>query len=131
MTTRTPVIAVLDCDGDLLDTLRELLAEDGYRVVTTLVRDDHGSLERTRRFLATHAPDVIIYDLSSSETPRLAFFERLRADEAVAGRPILLLSTHGECLKGYDDAPGVVETMRLPTDIDALLAAVRRAARRA
>jgi two-component system cell cycle response regulator DivK len=102
------------------DLLTQLL-EDDYRLV--YAGDGVSALERA----AAERPDLILMDLS---LPRMDGWEatrRLKADPALAGIPVLALSSHA--MRGDDDrarACGCDDYLDKPIDETLLFAAIAR-----
>ena len=102
------------------DLLSQLL-EDDYRLV--YAEDGVSALARA----AAERPDLILMDLS---LPRMDGWEatrRLKADPALAGIPVLALSSHA--MRGDDDrarACGCDDYLSKPIDETLLFAAIAR-----
>ena len=87
MTTnkRRPHILVINDTQEILDLLRELLEEEGYRVTTAMALLN---LERVKEL----APDIIVQDLLFEQTQEHGwkFLTLVRLDPELAGIPLVL-----------------------------------------
>jgi two-component system KDP operon response regulator KdpE len=120
--TLSAVILVVDDDAAIRESLERELRERGY---TTVPASD--GVEGIRTF-DTHAPDLVLTDLSM---PRSDGFELISAIRAKARTPILVLSVRG------DDADkiraldlGADDFVTKPFSVAELLARVRAQLRR-
>lgn len=120
--TINPVILVVDDDPAIRESLQRELRERGY---TTVVASD--GIEGIRAF-ETHAPDLVMADLSM---PRSDGFELISAIRAKVRTPILVLSVRG------DDADkiraldlGADDFVTKPFSVAEVLARVRAQLRR-
>jgi len=114
-------VLVVDDDRTIRETLGEYFAALGYasRVAATATEG--------RRAAAEHAPDVVLVDLRLPDANGLTLLEALHADDPELG--VIILT-------GHADVPTAVAAMRQgaldflekPVDLDALGAAVARAA---
>lgn len=118
----TPLVLVVDDDPSIRNSLERELRQCGY---TTVSGSD--GLEGIRAF-DTHAPDLVLTDLSM---PRADGFELITAVRAKANTPILVLSVRG------DDADkiraldlGADDFVTKPFSVAELLARVRAQLRR-
>src|SRR5690349_20091509 len=116
-------LSLLVIDDD--ETVRETLVE----FFDALGHGARGAASATegRQAVAAHAPDVVLVDLRLPDASGLTLFEALRADDPELG--VIFLT-------GHADVPTAVEAMRRgavdflekPVDLQALEAAVARAA---
>jgi CheY-like chemotaxis protein len=115
--SRSTVLVVED-DHDIRVSVRNLLEDEGYRVLT--VTDGRAALELLER--AEPSPSLIILDLMLPVMDGWQFAERLRASPRLAGIPIVIMSA-------YQDPPppeDVVAFVKKPIDTDTLLHVVDR-----
>ncbi len=82
---RQPHILVVNDTQEILDLLRDLLEEEGYRVTTSLALLDMGRLKAL-------APDVIVQDLLFEQTQELGwkFLTLSQLDPELARIPLIL-----------------------------------------
>jgi two-component system, OmpR family, alkaline phosphatase synthesis response regulator PhoP len=110
---RTPTVLVVDDDTKIRDTLAELLAEDGYRVVTAT----HGAraVERMRR---EHVCMVLL-DLMQPSRSGAQVLAELLGDPQMPRIPVGVISAL------VTETPlGTVGVLHKPLDLDQLLSLV-------
>ena len=120
--TLAPVILVVDDDPAIRESLARELRASGY---TTVSASD--GLEGVRAF-ETHAPDLVLTDLSM---PRSDGFELISAIRATARTPIIVLSVRGndaDKIRALD--LGADDFVTKPFSVAELLARVRAQLRR-
>lgn len=124
--TISPHVLIMDGVPAVLDLLREILEEDGYRVTTSLECLNPSQLREV-------SPDAILQECRFAGTP--AFHEQylrtLRDDAALAHIPIIFCTT---CTRVIQDAALAgqlrqlhVRVVRKPFDVDKLLAILAEA----
>ena len=79
-----PTVLVVDDDGELLEVLREVIEEDGYRVVTA--RNGEDALDRLR---GGETPCIILLDVKMPGMGGEEFRRRQLADPSLAGIPVV------------------------------------------
>ncbi len=87
MTTHTVLIA--DDEPNILVTLEFLMQREGHRVL--LARDGDEALAQLR----AHRPDLVLLDVMMPGKTGFEVCQALRADEALAGTKVLLLTAKG------------------------------------
>lgn len=111
-------ILVVEDDHDIRVSVRNLLEDEGYRVLS--VTNGRIALDLLER--ADPAPSLIILDLMLPVMDGWQFAERLRARPRLADIPIVIMSA-------YDHPPppkGTVGFVKKPVDTDLLLGVVDR-----
>ena len=92
-------VLVVDDDPVIMRLLEVNFEMEGYTVLTAV--DGEQALERVR----AEAPDLVVCDIMMPKVNGLEVVERLRADEATKGVPVILLSAKAqasEVQKGLD-----------------------------
>ncbi len=116
----TATVLIADDEPNILVSLEFLMQREGYRVL--VARDGQQALDAVRE----HHPDLVLLDVMM---PLLSGFEvcqAVRADDAVKGTRILMLSAKGrdtDIAKGR--ALGVDDYMTKPFSTRELVAKVR------
>lgn len=122
---RTPLILLVEDDAAIRETVSECLTSEGYRVDAA----EHGADALARLAGAVERPALLLLDLVMPVMNGAELVERVRAEPALAGVPVLLMtaaiSSPGPSL------PKVDATLVKPFDLDDLLATVARLAPRA
>ncbi|MCW5829086.1 MAG: response regulator [Deltaproteobacteria bacterium] len=83
-------ILIVEDDPDIAELVRFNLAAEGYKV--EIQSRGLSGLDRAR----TNPPDLLILDLMLPDLPGIEICKRLRASEATARLPILMLTAKGE-----------------------------------
>jgi len=117
-------ILVINDTQEVLEVMRDLLEDEGYRV--TLHSDAIRDIERIREI----APDMVILDhLMGDEEYGWQIIQRLRLDRDLARLPIIVCTAAARMvreLEGHLKAKDITVVLK-PFDIDDLLNAVRAA----
>lgn len=130
MSTKPPVVAILNSNDDLVEMLRSLLEQAGFVTVT-------GHIDEVRRgeldlvnFVKQHDPNVIVYDLVPPYDRSWNYLHVLRNSEPLKGRAFVLTSVNaaraGEVV-GRSNM--VYEVLGKPFDLDQVVAAVKEASK--
>jgi CheY-like chemotaxis protein len=122
MSDSSPVLLVED-DPDIVDVVEMILQRDGWAVAVAC--DGQQALDRLQ---AGTAPRLILLDFRMPGLDGWQFCERLRADPALAGIPVVVLSGASDLAQDAESV-GAVAYLRKPFEIHQLLATVRRHAR--
>ena len=127
--TSAPVIGVLNTSPDTVDLLKDALEKAGFLVVTSFTwKIASGELD-LESFLATHQPEVIVYDVAPPYEKNWAFLQHLRERVLRAYRFVLTTpnTAHVERLVGKDEH--VYEVVGRADDLGTIVTAVREAVR--
>jgi CheY-like chemotaxis protein len=115
------VVLVVDDDYDIREALSDVLAAEGYTVVTAA--DGEEALDRLRNGVR---PDVMLLDLMMPRVSGVEVIDALRKDESLREIPVVVCSAH----RGYrPDDLGVHDVLRKPVSVEELLEAIARAIR--
>jgi CheY-like chemotaxis protein len=117
-------ILVINDTQEVLEVMRDLLEDEGYRV--TLHSDAIRDIDRIREI----APDMVILDhLMGDEEYGWQIIQKLRLDRDLAQLPIIVCTAAARMvreLEGHLKAKDITVVLK-PFDIDDLLNAVRAA----
>lgn len=120
MSTRQPLVAVVEDDPSVRRGLERLLRSAAVRVET--FSSGSAFLART----GTANPDCLVLDVSLPEQNGLSFLEGLRAHGLDI--PVIFITGHGDAFNvGRAMKAGAYEFLIKPFDGEALLDAIRRA----
>jgi len=115
------VVLVVDDDYDIREALSDVLASEGYSVVTAA--DGGEALERLRGGVR---PAVMLLDLMMPRVSGVEVIDALRKDESLSQIPVVVCSAN----RGYGpDDLGVHDVLRKPVSVEELLDVVARAIR--
>lgn len=110
-------VLVVDDDLDTVETMRDILRDEGHSVVCA--SNGRDALERA----AEVRPDLVILDLEMPEMDGWSFLDALRADPELASTPVVVLSGTTADLRNVG-----AEAVRKPLRLHTLLAIIRRVA---
>jgi len=115
------LVLVVDDDFDIREALSDVLASEGYSVLTAA--DGGEALERLRGGVR---PAVMLLDLMMPRVAGVEVIDALRKDESLSKIPVVVCSAN----RGYGpDDLGVHDVLRKPVSVEELLEAVARAIR--
>lgn len=111
-----PLVLLLGGDPDIQGAMAEALQDEGYEVALAL--NGHAGL---RVLESLGEPCLVLVDLELPWVDGRSFLQRLRADARFEGVRVVGMTGESGPLP-----PGVVQMLRKPVRLDALLAAVTR-----
>jgi len=128
MAEEKPTVLIIDDDPDLVEATKVVLEGAGYAVASALNGPD--GLERIRG----GGIDCILLDvMMAKDTEGFRIAQDLKADEATAGIPIIMLTAVGQ-KTGFEFSPEtdadympVEAFLEKPVEPDALLETIRKA----
>ena len=108
-------VLVVDDDPDTVETVREILQEEGHTVLSAT-----NGLEGLEMALAS-IPDLVLLDLEMPVMDGRAFLAALHEAPSLAGVTVVILS-------GATDTPVAFESVKKPLRLDTLLGLIDRVA---
>lgn len=114
MSQRATVL-VVDDDPDTVDTMREILEEEGHTVLCA--RNGREGLQVALQSI----PDLVLLDLDMPVMDGRAFLEAVRSSPTLADVTVVVLS-------GTEDARIACESVKKPLRLDTLLGLIDRVA---
>jgi DNA-binding NarL/FixJ family response regulator len=123
-----PVVAVVNTNPDVVELLKARIEAAGFVVLVIHIADIRAGLD-VGAVLAQHDPKVIVYDVVAPYERNWRFLQHLR-ETAMNGRQFVLTAPNERALSklvGRDER--VYEVLNGDDDIDAIVQAVREAAR--
>jgi DNA-binding response OmpR family regulator len=119
VTNRVPFILVVDDDPAILDSLRFLFEDEGYRVQTSekgeyaeSLRDENGGL-----------PDLIVLDVLLSGKDGRTICRKLKSQDVTRHIPIVMISAHPDAEHSVKEV-GADAFVSKPFAIDEVLATI-------
>jgi two-component system chemotaxis sensor kinase CheA len=122
--TRTPVIAIVDDEQDIITYLRVALEDHGFRVVATTDPASAPAL------LEQACPDMICLDILMPEHSGLALYAEIMRHERLASVPVVILSglnANDDLITRIwtaNDLPAPASFIEKPVDVEHLLRTV-------
>ena len=111
-----PTVLVVEDDPALRETIAEVLADEGYRVVAVVDGSDLWEA-------AGGWPSLILLDLRMPGLDGEATLAHLQADPAAREIPVVVMSGSAD-LAAYAGRPGVAAILPKPFDLEDLLSLV-------
>jgi hypothetical protein len=112
------IVLAIDDEPAVLDLVQRFLSKEGFRVVTAASGEE--GLKLARELL----PHAITLDVLMPGMDGWTVLAALKADSALAGIPVIMMSIVNDKDMGY--ALGVSEYLNKPIERDALVAALRK-----
>ena len=116
MNQKEHAILVVDDNDDIRDTVREMLSEEGYSVITAANGQEALNILRAGRQRVC----LILLDLMMPVLDGWRFREIQQADASIASIPVVVVTASGRA----ENLTGQVALMKKPISVDDLLAAV-------
>jgi CheY-like chemotaxis protein len=104
-----PVVAVVNTNDDLVQSLRDVLEDEGFAVVTLHIRDIKAGKADFTAFLQSHDPDVIVYDITVPYETSWTFFQTLRKLPECQGRKFVVTTVNKRVMEERVGKTDVVE----------------------
>ncbi|HWP56921.1 MAG TPA: UDP-3-O-acyl-N-acetylglucosamine deacetylase [Candidatus Acidoferrales bacterium] len=113
-------ILVVDDEERVRDSVREILTDEGYRVIEAPdARDVLGLIEK-------NTPDLVLLDIWMPELDGIGLLKELK--EQRPALPVIMISGHGNIQTAVTATKiGAFDFIEKPLSLDALLTAIRRA----
>ena len=124
----TPVVAIFNANDDVVELLRVVFEQAGFLAVSAHVDAIRRGTVDVERFVRTHAPRAIVYDVAPPYDRQWAFLQHMRSLAGMADIPFVVTSTNAARLKdwvGTDEQ--IYEIIGKPYDLEDILGAVKRA----
>jgi DNA-binding response OmpR family regulator len=123
------VLALFNASDDTVEIVQRMLTAAGFDCLVGCHFADlkKGAVDFAR-YIGTHQPDVVIFDISPPYNENWSFFKKLRDGKAMEGRGLVLTTTNKERL---DEAVGkdsrAFEIVGKPYDLDQIERAIETA----
>jgi len=122
------VVAVVNSSEDTVEMLRQCLVTHGFTsVVTAHINHFKTGEHDFPKFVRTHEPAVIIYDISIPYEKNWTFLKLLLDSESIRGRKIVLTTTNKKRLDELVGPTDALEIVGKPYDLEKIVDAVKSA----
>ena len=119
-------VLVVDDSPTLRKVVRSILEAHAYDAV--LAEDGQDALDK----LAVHEVDLVLLDFVMPRMNGYQFCRELRANQALRGLPVVLMSAKGDKIRGqFVQQTGAIDAITKPFDARGLIAVIESALRRA
>ncbi|MER3416157.1 MAG: response regulator [Gemmataceae bacterium] len=116
----TKTILLVDDDQEILNAMRAVMENKGYRVLTAM--DGNAGLIIAER----EQPDLIVLDMMMPKKSGFLVLERLRSRNKTRPRVIMITANEGGRHRAYAEMLGVDDYIRKPFAMDRLMESVRK-----
>ena len=104
-----PVVAVINTNDDLVQSLRNVLVREGYFVVTGHVADLKTGRQDFTEFLTAHDPAAVIYDIAVPYEDNWTFFQSLLKLPATYDRRFIVTTVNKRVMEERVGSTDVIE----------------------
>ena len=116
-------VLLIEDEPHIAEAIRYLLTRDGWSVTS------HGDGADAVEVIRREAPDILILDLILPGRSGQEILTDLRADPALAGLPVLVLSARGQAeIRAEAERAGASQFMAKPFGNEQIIAALRQMA---
>lgn len=120
MQTAQRTVLVVDDEDVIRETVREILADEGYRVIAATAGSD------VLQLVAQEAPDVILLDIWMPEMDGIVLLKQIKSAHPDAR--VIMISGHGSIHTAVTATKlGAFDFIEKPLSLDGLLATIERA----
>ena len=125
-TENAALVAVINSNEEIVDTIRLMLDDDGIRSVAGHVADFKRGRQDFIAFLTEHDPAVIIYDIAPPYEENWRFFQLIKGSQESQGREFVLTTTNKAVLERLVGQTDAIEIIGKPFDLDEITTAVKK-----
>lgn len=123
----TPCVAIINSVSELIDMIKELLEEEGYRAITALISDIKKVELDIHSFMKEFDPQVIIYDIPPPYDLNWHFFKLLEDSPSMNNCAFVVTTTNKKALDSQVGNTPTMELIGKPFDLSELMGSVKRA----
>jgi CheY-like chemotaxis protein len=124
MTSRSPLVAVLNNDPDLINLLVTWFEGHGLRAVCASLSDFRRGHEDVAQFLIRHNPTAVLIDISMPYGPNWDFLCALRTIPETSGVPFVVTTGNKAALERVVGLTDATELNGTAANLDQLTATV-------
>jgi DNA-binding NtrC family response regulator len=119
-------VAVINSSEDTVDMLRTLLEREGWETVQGHVDDIKRGRTDFLKYLETHDPQVIIWDVPPPYDQNWAFLQLVRSSRAMQARVVIVTTTNKQALERFVGPTDAIEIFTKPYDVEVLIDTITR-----
>ena len=119
-------VAIVNSSEDTVEMLRTLLEQEGWETVQAHVDDIKRGRTDFLKYLETHDPQVIIWDVPPPYDQNWAFLQLVRSSRAMDGRVVIVTTTNKPALERFVGPTDAVEIFTKPYDVEVLIDRITR-----
>lgn len=118
--THAKTILLVDDDSDILDSMRTILENKGYRIL--VARDGNAGLTVAER----DSPDLIVLDMMMPKKSGFLVLEKLKSRPGGLIPTIMITGNEGSRHRAYAEMLGVRDYIRKPFALEKLVKSVEK-----
>jgi DNA-binding response OmpR family regulator len=119
-------VAVINSSEDTVEMLRTLLEREGWETVQAHVDDIKRGRTDFLKYLETHDPQVIIWDVPPPYDHSWAFLQLVRSSHAMRDRVVIVTTTNKQALERFVGPTDAIEIFTKPYDVEVLIDTITR-----
>jgi DNA-binding response OmpR family regulator len=119
-------VAVINSSEDTVEMLRTLLEREGWQTVQAHVDDIKRGRTDFLKYLETHDPQFLIWDVPPPYDQNWAFLQLVRSSRAMEGRVVIVTTTNKPALERFVGPTDAVEIFTKPYDVEVLIDRISR-----
>jgi DNA-binding response OmpR family regulator len=119
-------VAVINSSEDTVEMLRTLLEREGWETVQAHVDDIKRGRTDFLKYLETHDPQFLIWDVPPPYDHNWAFLQLVRSSRAMEGRVVIVTTTNKPALERFVGPTDAVEIFTKPYDVEVLIDRITR-----
>ncbi len=123
-----PRLAIVNTSEDLVEVLTTFFEDEGYEVVSAIVRSFRTHQQNLEEFIQVHDPQILLWDIALPYEENWRYFEKIRQSPVMKGRRFVLTTTNEERVRevaGVDQE--ITEIIGKPFDLYQLAGVVAHA----
>jgi DNA-binding response OmpR family regulator len=121
-----PKIALINSSEDTVEMLRTLLEREGWETVQGHVDDIKRGRTDFLKYLESHDPQVLLWDVPPPYDQNWAFLQLVRSSRAMAGRVVIVTTTNKQALERFVGPTDALEIFTKPYDVEVLIDTITR-----
>jgi DNA-binding response OmpR family regulator len=124
-------VAVINSSSDTVEMLRTLLEREGWETTEAHVDDIKRGRTDFLKYLETHDPQVLIWDVPPPYDLNWVFLQLVRSSRAMQGRVVIVTTTNKQALERFVGPTDAIEIFTKPYDVEILIDTITRTLRAA
>jgi DNA-binding NtrC family response regulator len=119
-------VAVINSSEDTVEMLRTLLEREGWETVQAHIDDIKRGRTDFLKYLETHDPQVIIWDVPPPYDHNWAFLQLVRSSRSMTDRVVIVTTTNKQALERFVGQTDAIEIFTKPYDVEILIETITR-----
>lgn len=123
-----PRLAIINTSEDLIEVLTTFFEDEGYEVVSAIVRSFRTHERNFEEFIKAHDPQILLWDIALPYEENWGYFQKIKELPIMRGRHFVLTTTNEKRVRevaGVDEE--ITEIVGKPFDLYQLAGVVAHA----